>query len=272
MIAVATQAVSPTIVHAAAFNSNTSGGGSCGSGNSRSDGNRRERRAGSSGKRRGRMADRCDIVRAVETGGTGREFAEAFLITELEFGLKDRKRPLSAGAEAEFFCGGREKATFFDHRQRQGNDGDVGDLDLAKSSNTMNVADLCPEIFNGIIEVPWFGEGGAIGFQFLGGHGSVFSLQMSEHSERRNVAKTEVGVFEGAKKRWVHRRQDLSGKGRAEAVVQGDIGEGLIVGTDGLGQLCSSGASSDGSRSGMERDVERDTGAGEIVDVVEQHR
>ena len=106
----ATQGMSPAIIHAASFDSNASRMRS--GSDDRRNGNRNGGRTGSSSNGCGRMAGSGDMMSAVEAGSSGSALANAFLVTEFELSLEEGQRPFIAGAEAEFLSGCRKKAIF----------------------------------------------------------------------------------------------------------------------------------------------------------------
>ena len=113
------KAVSPTLIHLAAFDRNVSSGRRCGSGG---------RCDGSSGKRRNRSFGRRSfsrIVRAVESGGPCCESTDPFLVADDKIGLKRGESPFRERAQAKLFGSGGEETRLFNHRKSEGNDGDV---------------------------------------------------------------------------------------------------------------------------------------------------
>ena len=100
----------------------------------------------------------------MEASGARAELADAFLTAELEVCLGAVERPCDGRKQTKVLSGGGEEAGFFEHRQRERNDGDVGDRDLTEDSDALDIGDLGPQILNGIVEIPRVGEGGTIAF------------------------------------------------------------------------------------------------------------
>ena len=63
-----------------------------------------------------------------------------------------------------------------------------------------DIGDLGPEVFDGIVQIPWFGECSAIAFQFFGSHGAVLGTEMLKHGEWCEIAESEIRVFKGTEK------------------------------------------------------------------------
>ena len=56
---------------------------------------------------------------------------------------------------------------------------------------------FCPQVFNGCIEVPRFGERCPIGFEFCRCQGAVFRAKVLKHGTGRDIAKPEDWILKG---------------------------------------------------------------------------
>ena len=106
VIPVGAQSVRPAVVHIAAVDGDVDRYGWW----------RHRRDKGGVGNRRERGSE-AGLVRAVISRIAGGEFSNAFLIAEFELGFENVEGPFVNGAETEFFCGGGEQASCFEHRK-----------------------------------------------------------------------------------------------------------------------------------------------------------
>jgi hypothetical protein len=204
---VSAEAVCPAIVHFAAFDGDMASRRWCRGG--RSDGGGGGNSKGWRANGESRSAN--GSVGAVKTGIASGEAPEAFLVAELQLGLEQGHGPFQNRAQTKFLRSGREKTCFFNHGEGERDNGDVGDWHVAKSCNTLDVGNFGPQVLNGIIQIPGFGQGRTIVLEFLGRQGAVFEAKMIKHGARSDIAEAKIRVFKRAEKRQVDSGEDLSG-------------------------------------------------------------
>ena len=200
------------------------------------------------------------------------QLPDSFLIPKFEVCFKQSNRPFGRGAKAKFFGGRGKQARFLNHCQRQSDDGEVKDGDFAECGNTLDICNLFPQILDGIVEVPRFRQCRTIGFKFLWCHGTVFVVEVIEHGTRRDIAETEIGVFQGAEKGFIDSGENLGSESSPQTLVESDVRDGLIVGTNDFCKLggCGIGRCI-GSWARVHRDKKRYTSAGDVVFLAEEH-
>ena len=93
---------------------------------------------------------------------------------------------------------------------------------------------------------------------------------MVEHGEWCDVAKAEIGIFESTQERRIDGGQKLRSESGTEAVIQRDVGEGVVIiangNGDGRGCACSF-----GRWARMQRNEEWYTSAKEILGSGKHH-
>ncbi len=108
------------------------------------------------GKRRQRRRGRDCTVCTMKASIAGCAAANAFFVAKYELRFEECNGPFIGGTKTKFFGGGCEEPGLFDHCQSQSDNGDVRNWNRTKSGDSLNVDNFGPDIFNGIIKVPWF--------------------------------------------------------------------------------------------------------------------